>query len=382
MIFFTTHRKRAKDLRQFLRKKVDYQRDLLRPAQLEKCGELLRALRGEMKVRRAKPEDKARLESIQREVEKIFPPRPGFDGWAENVEVVFVAVVLALALRTYVLQPFKIPTDSMKPTLWGIWVQPEEQPAPHFFRRVTDFAVYGRSWHEVRAEGSESLRALTQEKLLGVLPITVMRITTSSNSYVVWASAEELLRGAPHLVRRSMGRLVPADIRFNPGDVIARFTVSSGDHVFVNKFIYHFRKPDPGEVFVFTTHGIRGIEERNRLSGTPFSQFYIKRCVGAPGDTLEVRPPYLIRNGEVMATREIFRKIQSEEGGYRGYGLGDRYLTPGNTLTLGRDQFWAMGDNSYQSYDSRGWGHVPRENLVGTGLWVYWPFTSRWGLIR
>jgi signal peptidase I len=379
-MFFNTHRKRVKDLGHFLRKKVDYQRDLLRPAQLEKCRELIQELKGLLAVRRPQPADQARLEAIQKEVEKIFPPRPGFDSWAENVEVVFVAIVLALALRTYVLQPFKIPTDSMKPTLWGIWVQPEEGPAPGVLRRVTDFAVSGRSWHEVKAERSESLRALTQEKLLGLF--TVTRITTSSGSYLVWANAEELVRGAPHLVQTAYGRLVPADIRFNPGDTIARFTVASGDHVFVNKFIYHFRKPDPGEVFVFTTHGIRGIEDRNRRAGAPFSQFYIKRCVGGPGDTLEVRPPHLIRNGEVMAARDIFQRIQSERDGYRGYAAGDPYLAPGETLTLARDQFWAMGDNSHQSYDSRGWGHVPRENLVGTGLLVYWPFTQRWGLIR
>jgi signal peptidase I len=44
--------------------------------------------------------------------------------------------------------------------------------------------------------------------------------------------------------------------------------------------------------------------------------------------------------------------------------------------------YFAMGDNSYNSFDSRYWGPVPEPNLVGRGLFVYWPFTWHWGLIR
>jgi signal peptidase I len=47
-----------------------------------------------------------------------------------------------------------------------------------------------------------------------------------------------------------------------------------------------------------------------------------------------------------------------------------------------KDGYFAMGDNSYNSYDSRYWGPVPQENLVGRGLFVYWPFNRHWGLIR
>jgi signal peptidase I len=44
--------------------------------------------------------------------------------------------------------------------------------------------------------------------------------------------------------------------------------------------------------------------------------------------------------------------------------------------------YFALGDNSYHSRDSRDWGIVPEVNVAGRGLFVYWPFSERWGLIR
>ena len=52
------------------------------------------------------------------------------------------------------------------------------------------------------------------------------------------------------------------------------------------------------------------------------------------------------------------------------------------TFKVPEDGYFALGDNSYNSYDSRYWGPVPEENLVGRGLFVYWPFNQHWGLIR
>ena len=70
-------------------------------------------------------------------------------------------------------------------------------------------------------------------------------------------------------------------------------------------------------------------------------------------------------------------ELQLEEQHLKGqleFAQGKRPLPPGS--------YFAMGDNSYNSYDSRYWGPVPEENLVGRGLLVYWPFNRHWGLIR
>jgi len=55
---------------------------------------------------------------------------------------------------------------------------------------------------------------------------------------------------------------------------------------------------------------------------------------------------------------------------------------PTKTFQIPEHTYFAMGDNSYNSSDSRYWGPVPERNLVGRGLFVYWPFIPHWGFIR
>jgi signal peptidase I len=69
--------------------------------------------------------------------------------------------------------------------------------------------------------------------------------------------------------------------------------------------------------------------------------------------------------------------------GYRGYAPGRENMADATKpFDVPEARYFAMGDNSYNSYDSRYWGPVPEENLVGRGLFVYWPFVPHWGLIR
>lgn len=371
-------KKQVQEILRYVSKKLAYQRDILKPQKREQAESLMGELKDLSTVRKPTEAQKGRLAKIERELESVFPPRPGWDSWVENVEVIFVAVVLALALRTYFLQPFKIPTDSMKPTLWGIYTQPETENPPNPLIQVAALAIQGKTWHNVVAGERETLQSVTEEKLFGIPFITVTKLVTDKETHRVWATFDQVLKGSPDLVaRRNEGRMT-----YETGEVICRFSVATGDHVFVNKLIYHFRKPHAGEVFVFTTHDIDEINQSSRRAGMDFNQFYIKRCVGIPGDRLQVEPPYLRRNGEIMRANPIFDRIYSLKDGYRGYStMAPHMEEKGQTVHLGPDQFWAMGDNSYNSSDSRRWGHVPRENLVGTGFVVYWPFTKRWGLI-
>ena len=117
-------------------------------------------------------------------------------------------------------------------------------------------------------------------------------------------------------------------------------------------------------------------------TGAPY---YIKRLAGLPGDTLRINPPLLYINGR-PASGFGFQRVMKAQPPYRGYALGTGqalYLKrPEQSFTLPSRAYFAMGDNSYYSFDSRYWGPVPEENLVGRGLLVYWPFNRHWGLIR
>ncbi|RYY23146.1 MAG: signal peptidase I, partial [Sphingomonadales bacterium] len=55
---------------------------------------------------------------------------------------------------------------------------------------------------------------------------------------------------------------------------------------------------------------------------------------------------------------------------------------PQSTYTVPKDGYFALGDNSFNSLDSRAWGPAPERNIMGRGVLVYWPFTSHWGRIR
>ena len=80
-----------------------------------------------------------------------------------------------------------------------------------------------------------------------------------------------------------------------------------------------------------------------------------------------------------------FQRVMRAQDGYRGYSNDPRFqylCSPELEFQVPLKSYFAMGDNSYNSSDSRAWGRVPAENLVGRGLFVYWPFSRHWGGIR
>jgi len=345
-------------------KLIRYRRDRLRPETIGELRVQIDKVQAAIKARdnRGTHEESERLDAL---LNTHTPPHKDAV-WRENVEVILVAIVVAVGIRSYFIQPFKIPTGSMQPTLNGIIGHPTTAPAPNILKQVIDFVVLGRNHIDVVSGADNTVRNISSRKFLFFF--TVSRIECDNQSFTVYAP--------PEILRQDF-QVYPGNV-YRRGQIIARGAIDTGDQVFVDKFSYNFVHPHRGDVFVFRTNHILGIRE-DPEAGAPY---YIKRLTGTPGDELRIDPPNLYVNGE-LATSYGIRRVMAAVEPYKGYSQGQALLgTPERTFVIPPHSYFAMGDNSYNSYDSRYWGPVPEENVVGRGLFVYWPFTRHWGFIR
>lgn len=365
-MFTPRYLKHSKLLLRHAQKYLRYKRDVLDEQKVEEISAAMRRLHAAMRQRDRK-QTEARAEELDGKLHELTPVNWEAH-WRENVEVILVAIVVAIGIRSYFLQPFKIPTGSMQPTLNGIIGRPmpSTTPLPSLPQQVVEFILRGRNYINVVSQQDDQVIRIEQKKFLFFF--TFSRLICAHQNFLVYSPPDTL----KHDFNVNFGRMLQR------GEVIAKGAIDTGDQVFVDKFTYNFVKPHRGDVFVFRTNHIPGIPD-DPETGQPF---YIKRLAGLPNDTLRIDPPLLFVNGEV-AEEYGFRRVMEAKDGYRGYGPGRDYLaSPDRTFTIPRQSYFAMGDNSYNSYDSRYWGPVPEENLVGRGLLVYWPFIPHFGLIR
>lgn len=124
-----------------------------------------------------------------------------------------------------------------------------------------------------------------------------------------------------------------------------------GDYIFVDEISYDFHNPNRGDVVIF----------RYPLDQT---QFFIKRVIGLPGETVEVKDNKVI----------IYNQAHPE-----GFTLQEPYLDPGQEtlgtlrMKLDGNEYFVMGDNRLQSSDSRRWGPVNRALITGRAFIRLWP---------
>ena len=402
-MFKPRHLKDSVHFRKGVEKFVHFKKHLI---DAEKLAAIRKGL-DELRLLEATRPDQATLKKAQDELEALcrgsVPASHAKPvGWLpENIDVFFTAIIVALGIRAYFLQPFKIPTGSMQPTLNGVISEslPEDKPFPSVPVRAWEWLFNSRSYNDIRAEQDDAVVRLTERNFLVFFTQTKIHMR-SGETHTISATRAAVAQGAgwPQDKNGDLALEIPV----NKGEIVFRGTSQGGDHLLVDKMSYHFRKPKRGEVFVFSTKGIKGIEGGPSFRHEFGSQNYIKRLCAVPGDTLEITPDHqLLISGE-RAKGFGFERMMSLKDGYNGYIIPPPGGTPTVTkfdlrpgkyeTTLGRfwrddvrvpqPIYWAMGDNQLSSSDSRVWGPVPQVNLVGPALIVYWPYGNHFGLIK
>jgi len=176
-----------------------------------------------------------------------------------------------------------------------------------------------------------------------------------------------------------------------------RMTLVEGDHLFVNKFIYgihvpltdgkrilSIKKVQRQDIIIFLCPKIALSQDEQRRG---VEKDFIKRAIGLPGDTVEIRgkkvyvnnklleEPYLNFEDEYIQpriklfnTNQEYQKVWSA-GGFRSLPARDNF----GPITVPPGHFFVMGDNRDKSFDSRFWGPLPDRNLKGNALILYWP---------
>lgn len=364
-------RKRLRELAAQARGVRHYRRDLMPAEAVAQLDAVIAAARAT--ARRGNAAAVAgQTQALEKALAPWLPPRRS--GWAENIEVLLVAFGVAMAFRCYFFQPFKIPTGSMQPTLYGI--HSEERAAPGLLDRhpfkICKWLVTGDWYREVRVGAGGTLAAIDVDRKPGYVGLVI-----AGKRYYI-----------PSDVVRELGAARPViGMRVESGALLWSGVVHAGDHVFVNRVVWNFRRPRRGEVMVFSTRGIVGL---------PAGTHYIKRMAGTPGDRLAIDPPNLLIDGvPVTQPATIARVARRERLGdwappYAGYQvIGELQAEaphplrrPRDEVRLGAGEYFALGDNTTNSRDSRYWGTVPERNLLGPACLVYWPFLSpRFGAI-
>jgi len=130
-------------------------------------------------------------------------------------------------------------------------------------------------------------------------------------------------------------------------------TLRVGDRILVSKFIYKFREPKRGEIIVF------------KYPEDP-SKAFIKRLIGFEQEEV------LIKNGRIFIDNN--EVIDPKVAGRYYYNRGD-YGEQEKPYHIPANSFFALGDNSANSRDSRYWGPVPQKNLIGKAILIYWPIS-------
>jgi signal peptidase I len=145
-------------------------------------------------------------------------------------------------------------------------------------------------------------------------------------------------------------RTFVAEPRYIPSESMLP-TLETGDRLIVEKLSYYSHPPHRGDIVVFAP------PPQLQEQGYQGDQAFIKRVIGLPGDTIEVR------DGRVFVNRQLLTEAYIAEP--------PNYLM--SPVVVPPAQLFVMGDNRNNSNDSHIWGFLPQENIVGHACFRFWP---------
>ena len=192
-------------------------------------------------------------------------------------------------------------------------------------------------------------------------------------------------------------------------------TILVGDYLLVNKFIFSpggeslpflpQREIRRGDIIVFKYPGNKvrpEMDSSRRPPIKPYQLNYVKRVIALPGETVEFRNNQVFINGELLAEHRVIGDADDDQSALETREFEDRkpeeqwdvyyeertmdwvrqgknlprtnyeFAVPGKTMQVPENQFFVMGDSRDNSEDSRYWGFVPRELVIGRAMFVYW----------
>ncbi len=411
-------------------KLLNHQRDQLSPDAVSELQESIENLRAMMRAgsgRKKLEEGVAKLE--QTGSRKLIPYRnPGI---RENVEVLLFAVAIAMSIRTFFFQPMGIPTGSMQPTLYGITEGnlAQEESVPTGVSAWVQHYLAGVSHYNLVSEGNWQLMSIKppRKKFLFFYKQQLIFRDLDTKNKIVRDISPPMNTGKSML---GYGRASTSSLSefvlnshnnyiYKPGEDIIKMRRESGDHLLVDRFTYNFRKPNRGEIIVFETKTINGIDQ---------DLFYIKRLTGLPGDTMKIGDDrHLViknkswSNGKRLdATDHPFELVYSFDVGknpepardshfsghvnqkayekvlqqrrntlarengvdpnriyFNGTNISPNFSDGTQEFVVPPNRYMAMGDNTVSSKDSRDWGSLPGKNIFGKAALIYWPFLGQ-----
>jgi signal peptidase I len=168
---------------------------------------------------------------------------------------------------------------------------------------------------------------------------------------IVWEYAEALIIAI--VLAMVIRTFVVQAFKIPSGSMLQ--TLQVGDHILVNKFLYRFTSPARGDIIVF-----KFPQDETRD--------FIKRVVGLPGDTVELRGKLLSINGQPV------------EEPYASYDSPNPFRDAFGPVTVPPGHLFMMGDNRDSSQDSRAWGFLDRDKVRGKAFVIYWSWDSRWSV--